>query len=644
MKPTLKKDKLVIRRSILEESSGPDLLGDFILQNDLKFYLDENEELFEGYGTLKTSYPYRQQNCYTRELAEAKEDCYVLENKYLKAVFLPAFGGRLWSLIDKTRDKNLLYTNDVIRFSNLAVRNAWFSGGVEWNIGIIGHSPFTNEQLYTAVLETEKEAPVLRMYEYERIRGVEYQMDFWLEEEDHFLNCRMRITNTDKEVKPMYWWSNMAVPEYENGQIVVPASEAYSPKADGVHKVNIHNDQGVDIVHYKEIPNQTDYFFDIPGDKPKYIANVDSSGYGLWHLSTNRLKSRKLFSWGKNKGSDNWQKFLTEQAGRYVEIQGGLGKTQYGCIPMPGHSAWEWIEQYGPVQLDPSGRNDELEHALTLKAEEKAEELEELLKITARMAKTPAIMQMEGSAYGTFKHLVRHDSYQDVMTGHLEFGGLSESLQSWMQFLETGILQEPSAGERPDEFPIEKICLEKLKETIGTVNQDNWYAFYQMGLYMLQLKHNRQAEAYLSKSLQKKENPWACHALAVVKLLNGENKQAGSLISQGLRLRRTDLGYVKDCFKILLNAKCYEIILEEYKKLDSEMQLEGRLSFIHIQALQGIGEYDKAYRLLQDNLDFELADVREGENSLADTWKSLQESLHLSGEEVPDRFWFECFS
>ena len=42
------------------------------------------------------------------------------------------------------------YTNDVIRFRNLAIRNAWFSGGVEWNCGIIGHSPFTCSAMYCA--------------------------------------------------------------------------------------------------------------------------------------------------------------------------------------------------------------------------------------------------------------------------------------------------------------------------------------------------------------------------------------------------------------------------------------------------------------------------------------------------------------
>ena len=106
-------------------------------------------------------------------------------------------------------------------------------------IGVIGHTPLTAEPLYTAQTETEKGDPVLRMYEYEIIRGVVYQMDFWLEKRSRFLNCRMRIVNESARVLPMYWWSNIAVPEYEGGRITVPAESAYTNSNGMVYKVPI---------------------------------------------------------------------------------------------------------------------------------------------------------------------------------------------------------------------------------------------------------------------------------------------------------------------------------------------------------------------------------------------------------------------
>ena len=132
MQPVLTFGEMKLRTVELgQQSSVPDLLGEMILQNNLKFELDEKDEIYEAYGRKATVYPYRQQNGYTRKLSEQKVRTAVLENDWLKAVFLPEYGGRLWKLWDKEAERDLLYTNDVLRFSNLAVRNAWFSGGVE---------------------------------------------------------------------------------------------------------------------------------------------------------------------------------------------------------------------------------------------------------------------------------------------------------------------------------------------------------------------------------------------------------------------------------------------------------------------------------------------------------------------------------
>lgn len=111
--------------------------------------IEDYEGLFIDYGWRETSYPYTQQNAYTEE-KEQEITVAVLENEYLYAEFLPEYGGRLWKLFDKKKQKDVVYTNDVIRFRNLSIRNAWFSGGVEWNCGVIGHSPFTCSQMYCA--------------------------------------------------------------------------------------------------------------------------------------------------------------------------------------------------------------------------------------------------------------------------------------------------------------------------------------------------------------------------------------------------------------------------------------------------------------------------------------------------------------
>lgn len=97
---------------------------------------------------ISTMLPYCQQDGYNRDREEKVFKSVVIENEYLKAVFLPELGGRLWSLVDKTRDRELLYCNPVFQPGNLALRNAWFSGGVEFNVSIKGHNPLTCDPLF----------------------------------------------------------------------------------------------------------------------------------------------------------------------------------------------------------------------------------------------------------------------------------------------------------------------------------------------------------------------------------------------------------------------------------------------------------------------------------------------------------------
>ena len=132
------------------------------------------------YGRVDNILPYSIQDGYGRDRNTRDFKVAILENEILKATFLLKFGGRLWSLYHKQAQRELLYVNPVFQPANLALRNAWFSGGVEWNIGTIGHSPFTCAPMHVARVERPDGTPILRMFEWERIRQVPFQIDAFL--------------------------------------------------------------------------------------------------------------------------------------------------------------------------------------------------------------------------------------------------------------------------------------------------------------------------------------------------------------------------------------------------------------------------------------------------------------------------------
>src|ERR1035437_7580947 len=102
--------------------------------------LPSGKKELAGWKTGQRTLPYRMQDRYSRKKEPRAFTSAVLENDILRAVFLPELGGRLVSLIHKPLQRELLARNPVFQPANLALRNAWFSGGVEWNIGHYGHA------------------------------------------------------------------------------------------------------------------------------------------------------------------------------------------------------------------------------------------------------------------------------------------------------------------------------------------------------------------------------------------------------------------------------------------------------------------------------------------------------------------------
>ena len=91
---------------------------------------EKNRPQHFGEGMIGSMLPYQTQDNYNRVKKDRYFNAAILENEYLKAVFLPELGGRLWSLTDKKTGRELLYKipffNLVIwRFATLGFRAVW---------------------------------------------------------------------------------------------------------------------------------------------------------------------------------------------------------------------------------------------------------------------------------------------------------------------------------------------------------------------------------------------------------------------------------------------------------------------------------------------------------------------------------------
>lgn len=625
--------------SLGPESCLPDVQGQTNVQNRTRFLLEESDEIYQGYGQRKTAYPYRQQNGYTRALRPARVEAAVLENEWLRAEFLPGFGGRLWRLFDKKGGRELVYTNDCLRPSNLAVRNAWFSGGVEWNCGVIGHTPFTMEDIFAARLEKEGR-PVLRMYNYERISGVVYQMDFWLEQNAPALNCHMTVTNPTDGVVPMYWWSNIASPFYPGGRLLVPAHKAYSYREGAVVKVEIPcPEPGLDVSRYEELPTQRDYFFALDQGAPRWIAHLDREGRGLLHTSTARLQSRKLFVWGTTDGAARWQEFLTEKAGPYLEIQAGLGKTQYGCIPMAPRTSWEWTERYQPLALRPGEKELPFDEACRLVSGRVAADraLEAAHRWGHELVRLPGQVMHRGTGDGMLENAARAARGDSPLREHLDFSSPDTRQAPWLEFLASGRL--PAPADLPAYDLTGPFWREKLEKAVKD-QPASWYGHYCLSLLELEAGRMDLARRALHRSLALQPTACGLYLAAVCAICRGQKKAAARQMARGFALCGDNLAYAKAGLEVYIAAGAWKELLDQIQSLPAALAADSRVRFDRALALHRLGREEEALAELEREGGLELEDIRECDRTIGYLWQDIQHSRLGKYLPVPHFFNF----
>lgn len=617
------------------ESSLPPIAGLTNVQHQTKTVLDEDDGLYVGYGFVGSPYPYRFQDMYDRQLKDREFLAAVLENEHLKAVFIPELGGRLWCLHDKDKGRDLTFSNPVFRPGNLAVRNAWFSGGVEWNCGVVGHHPFTCSPLFTATLTAEDGTKVLRMYEFERIRRAVYQMDFFLPEHSKLLYCRMRIVNPNTEVVPMYWWSNIAVPELMDGRVVMSTNETFTNRGGMISKTSVPVSDGIDITYPVNNPHAIDFFWKLGEKARKYVCQLNGEGYGLIQTSTSRLKGRKLFVWGQGPGGAKWQEFLSGDGnmGRYAEIQAGLAHTQYECLPMPPQTAWEWMEAYGALNADGSKVHGDWEAAKgevenRLNDMITAQELEDLLvKTKTTIALKPAEeLIMKGSGWGALENLRRKADQEAPLPSHLDFDTVEEPQQPWVYLLKNGAMKEECMDQSPVSWMLQTEWTNRLEKAVACADTYNPSTWLQLGMTYIAQRRLREAKEALDTSMKLSPSCWALYGLANIARMEGNAEKAAFLAEKASLMNPKDKSLAKEALKLLHSNQMHQKVLDLVERMPEEVTSLGRVKLYKAFACVRTGLLSQAEELLYEGNGISVPDIREGENSVTDLWFEIEET------------------
>ena len=604
-----------------------------IKQNPLPYFRARNYDYaFKSDGSLLPEHfenagknlafrvlPYKMQDDYYRKRDICAIKTAVLENDMLKATFLPDFGGKLYSLYNKRDDRELLFKNPVIQPANIAIRNAWLSGGIEWNIGRTGHTYHTCSPVFFLRCEDTNGEEFLRMFEYDRCEGLCYSVEFRLPRGSEALFASVTITNSrDKDV-PMYWWTNIAVKETPDMRVLSAADEVIFQNPQGgfgfgkmpyLNSVPGKDASFPSIYHYS-----SEYFFQTSPLEPFpwEAAVYPAEDWFFAEYSTEELKYRKMFTWGTHQGGRKWRDFLSEPGkGDYIEIQAGMARTQLHGLVMPGGATWSFTQAFLGVNAD-AAKLCKLEYHEASKA---AAEL--FLREIPKFAPEKCSEYISlGSGWGALENARRKlRSIRPLPLDFPEFS-IGEEELPWLNLLINGNLPDNTAS-----FMINMIdsdWSEMLQKDGGRE------ALVQLGVMYYEEGKDKEAISAWEKSLP---HALAYRNLSLCEIKNNDTKKAAELMGKAVQLNDSD-AYVTEYAELLLKIEEYQKCWELLSALSENAP--DRMWVYRARCAWHTGRYEQLERMFLR----EYSCIREGETALTDLWFMWAKATNKENQTDP---------
>ena len=581
-------------------------------------------------GILTSPLPYPLQEDYDRSRREIELPAYVIENGALSATVLPTLGGRVWSLYDEVRGRELLFRNPVLQFANFGLTGAWFAGGIEWNLGSTGHTTLSCRPVHAAVV-TSRDGDVLRLWEWERTRDLVLQVDLSLPPGSDRLYASTRVINPDPEEKPLYYWTNIAVPESAGTRVLTTADTAWRTEYTGALTrvpVPYPDRADADISYPMAATSPADYFYDLEGQRGRYIVAVGPDGSGFAQTSTRGLRGRKLFLWGSGPAGVRWQEWLCGPGARYAEIQAGWCPTQLEHDRLAGGASVSWTEAFGGVDLDPdvvaggyAGACAAAQAAVHAAAGPGHLEAfhERWLTEVADAAVAAPVSTGSGWGHAELRLRARLEAApaRALPARALPFPPVDDDSLPARQLLDgdTGGLAESAAR-----LPVPPVS-GRWRAVLEEAPDSEWVHLARAVNAHVRNERDRAAGQY-NASLAVRENPWALRGLALL----ADDDRACDLYARARRLEPDCRALAVEYLQRLLTAGRPRDCLDTITALEPALREHGRTRLLEARALLATGERGQAARIMES---LAVEDLAEGDTILGEVWDALHPGAAL---------------
>lgn len=297
-------------------------------------------------------YPYTFFDEYSKNGIEKEYKVVRLENPYIKVSVLPQVGGKIWGAIEKSSDREFLYTNHVMKFREIALRGPWTSGGIEFNFGIVGHTPAGAHPVDYVLRKNQDGSVSCTVGAMDLPSRARWSVTITVPPDKAFFETSSFWYNPSPLHQSYYVWMNGAIKVSDDLKYVFPGRYHIA------HDFSVplapwpYDDSGRDLSYYRnnDFGSYKSYF--TVGEYENYFGGYwekDAFGFGHWALYDD-MPGRKIWIWGQSRQGMIWEDLLTDNDGQYSEPQAGRYLNQNDHEFLPPYAGDSWREIWFPYR------------------------------------------------------------------------------------------------------------------------------------------------------------------------------------------------------------------------------------------------------------------------------------------------------
>ncbi len=304
-------------------------------------------------------YPYHAFEGYAATSEPRNWKVVTLENDWIRVFVLPEVGGKVWGAVVKETGHEFVYRNEVMKFRNIALRGPWTSGGIEFNFGVVGHTPSAATPVDYALRENPDGSVSCWVGAMDLPSRTHWRVEIRLPADRAAFETNVLWFNPTPLEQPYYAWMTAAASARDDLAMWMPGTmyvdhpgtpHPWPVDGEGRYLPLYANNRFGGHKSYHVVGELHDVFGGYYGD----------AGWGFGHWSHyEEMPGQKLWLWALSREGAVWEELLTDTDGQYVEFQAGRLFVQYtpgaavnpvtqvGFEPL---SASRWSETWFPVE------------------------------------------------------------------------------------------------------------------------------------------------------------------------------------------------------------------------------------------------------------------------------------------------------